>query len=488
MLDLADGAAEQLERRRIDPVNVFENEQHRLEAGEAVELADQRLDRKVLLPLRGQLQFRIAPLGRQRQERGVQADVAEAAGSTAREQGFQLPELALGRVLDVEPRRELDLADDRIEWAVGVMRRALVGDRDVLVGPHVVAQGPGDARFSDAGLAADQRDLAGPVLGPLPQRHQLAQLFLPADELGELLGVKGIKSAHHRALAGDAPDRHGLCDSLERLQAAILDREDPAEEPQRARGDHDRIGLGNLLQAGRQIGRLSDDRLLLRRAFPDGFPDDHRTGRNADAHLQPLARRQDDLADPRDHVQARAHRPFGLALVGLRIAEIRENPVAHIFGDVTARAGDDPRTCILERADERAQILRIELRCKRRRPDQIAEQHRQLPALCVPRRGGNGLGAPLIAGKPGDRLEHPLAVAERDAQLLEVGILQVGDDVGVDGLLGKDLRVLAQSQSVEPELRARHQASFTSLARRHRAHQAATSAHVWRIPEGQVSP
>src|SRR6516225_273279 len=65
----------------------------------------------------------------------------------------------------------------------------------------------------------------------------------------------------------------------------------------------------------------------------------------------------------------------------LRIAEIDEHTVAHILGDKAAKAGDDVGDAAMVGADDLAQILGIEARRQRRRTDQIAEHHRQLPPL-----------------------------------------------------------------------------------------------------------
>src|SRR6266516_3256447 len=66
----------------------------------------------------------------------------------------------------------LELADDRVKGAVGVMGRALVPNRDVRVFGNGVFQHLADTRLADAGLAAEQGDLALAVLGPLPQTEQ----------------------------------------------------------------------------------------------------------------------------------------------------------------------------------------------------------------------------------------------------------------------------------------------------------------------------
>ena len=66
-------------------------------------------------------------------------------------------------------------------------------------------------------------------------------------------------------------------------------------------------------------------------------------------------------------------------LVGARIAEIGEHPVAHVFRDKPADAFDNRGDAAVIGANDRAQVLRVEPRRKCRRADEITEHHRQLP-------------------------------------------------------------------------------------------------------------
>ena len=62
-----------------------------------------------------------------------------------------------------------------------------------------------------------------------------------------------------------------------------------------------------------------------------------------------------------------------------QIAEIDQHPVAHELGDKAVVARDDAGNSILIGADLLAQFLGVEPRRQRRRADEIAEHHRQLP-------------------------------------------------------------------------------------------------------------
>ena len=55
------------------------------------------------------------------------------------------------------------------------------------------------------------------------------------------------------------------------------------------------------------------------------------------------------------------------------------------------------------------------------------------------------------AGSFGDRRAQPLAMAEqRDAELLQVRIVELGQQVGRDALRGKLRRVLGQADALQP--------------------------------------
>ncbi len=84
-----------------------------------------------------------------------------------------------------------------------------------------------------------------------------------------------------------------------------------------------------------------------------------------------------------------ADRALGIVLMRLRIAEINQHAVAHIFGDKTAKPSTMSATHAMVGTDDLAQILGIEPRGQRRRADQIAEHHGQLPALRLVRCDGD---------------------------------------------------------------------------------------------------
>jgi hypothetical protein len=103
-------------------------------------------------------------------------------------------------------------------------------------------------------------------------------------------------------------------------------------------------------------------------------------------------------------------------------------------------------------------IFGIEPRRQRRRTDEIAEHHRQLPPLglggvCL--RGGRGLVrlGPKRSGiaERSDRLEQFQAMPEGQPQLLQVRVTERRQHRGVDGVIAERLGVLLQPEPTQPQ-------------------------------------
>ena len=83
---------------------------------------------------------------------------------------------------------------------------------------------------------------------------------------------------------------------------------------------------------------------------------------------------QQELPHFRDKIESCPHGGFGIVLMGLGIAEIGENAVAHIPRNMAPTLLDDGGAGALESADDGAEILGIELNRKRSRAHKIAKQ------------------------------------------------------------------------------------------------------------------
>jgi hypothetical protein len=101
--------------------------------------------------------------------------------------------------------------------------------------------------------------------------------------------------------------------------------------------------------------------------------------RQTNAYLERFRRRH--AANRLDDSQAGAHGTLSIVLVGLRIAEVSEHPVAHVLRNKAVEAADGLGNAPVIRADHFPQVLRIEPRRQCGRADKIAEHDRELTAL-----------------------------------------------------------------------------------------------------------
>src|SRR4029077_20869284 len=137
-----------------------------------------------------------------------------------------------------------------------------------------------------------------------------------------------LKSAPDDARTQHLPTRNlrGHAFYLHRAEGAVF--EEIADQPARARGDHDSVRLGQALQAGGEVRRLTDNRLFLGRACTNQIADDHQPGGNPDARLD-LDGFDIETTNSVDGAQPRPDRPFGVVLVRSGVAEIDQYAVAH---------------------------------------------------------------------------------------------------------------------------------------------------------------
>ena len=119
-----DHHVEQLQSRGVGPVQVFIQLEHGPLAGEPGQLLDQDLEGALLLALRAKVQGAVAIISRDAQQRPDQRRRLVQLLGALSEQRLQLGESVRGFVMGGEARRPLQLRDDRVERAVGVVGRA----------------------------------------------------------------------------------------------------------------------------------------------------------------------------------------------------------------------------------------------------------------------------------------------------------------------------------------------------------------------------
>ena len=328
----------------------------RLLLGERQSPGDQRLHGLLALQLGALPQRRVAIGERQREQRGDERHHLGRRELRVREPRLEPTQLALGIVVRLEPQSLLDELDQRVEGAPLAVGRAAALEPAVGRRGQPLAERLQQARLAEARLARDQHRLPIALLRLLPAGDQQPQLLVAPDQRGEHARVHVEAAAHTGRLQhGVGMDRRG--DALERRGAEIVQQEHARDEPLRGTADHHRVGRGHGFEARGDVRRVAEGEHLALGAAAHRA-DHHRAGVDADARRQthPVlglerivqrAKRGEDL-------EPGTHGAFGVVLVGLRIAEVHEQPVAQILGDVPRVAVDRPGRRLLIGAHDAA--------------------------------------------------------------------------------------------------------------------------------------
>ena len=178
-----------------------------------------------------------------------------------------------------------------------------------------------------------------------PSPQQQIGFFLAPDERGEPARVQRLEAAFLRALSQRREGAGRPGQALEVLWAEIGKFEQVAQQLPRALGNDDAVGRGDPLQPCGEVRRVADDAALLRLSRPQKIADDHNPRRDPDPHMQRRSRGRLQLRRGLDDREPGAHRALRVMLVRLRIAEIGEHAVAHVFGDEAAVA---PRSSVAQ--------------------------------------------------------------------------------------------------------------------------------------------
>ena len=105
--------------------------------------------------------------------------------------------------------------------------------------------------------------------------------------------------------------------------------EQVADQLPSALSNHNPVRLRHALQARRKVRRLTNDCLLLRNARSDQIANDNQSCCNAYARLERRVGLQTTYSSYQ--LQPRAHGSLCIVLVGLRITEIHQDPIAQYF-------------------------------------------------------------------------------------------------------------------------------------------------------------
>ena len=380
-----DDPIQQLDRRWIGPVKILDREQHRapgpIADQDRFEHAQGRapgIPRCEIGPLR----VRHAVDRQQVSEQGHRLSRVEP-GLASRD--LEDGTLMLGRLAAIQPQPTLEIADHRIQRRGLVVRGAL---------PHLLAsdllaqvfdQRAHQAALADPRLTADLDDLTAALGCALPCVLDDAQFAVAADHRGQRAPTRDLEAAHRpgRPQHPVGADRPGH--PLQRLLAQRLGLEVALDQRLRGVADDDRVGLGDRLQARRDVGHLTDDLVHRGRLSGTHLARHHHACVQADPDPQDdvarFAKGGVELDELVEDAEGRVHGPLGVVLVRPRVSEVGDDAVADVTGHEPAHPLDRADAGVLVGTQNVSPLLRIEPLSQRGRADEVAEQRRDIAAL-----------------------------------------------------------------------------------------------------------
>ena len=267
---------------------ILEHHQHRPARGEAAQLIQQRRDGQLPLALRRQVRAADSafPTGIESSAANSGATAREIVGALA-EQRLQLVELALGRIVELERRRALELLDHRMERAVHVVGRAIVAQAGVRRLSQALDQGMREARLADPGSPDSSTTWPFALPRLLEAVEQHAELVLAADERREPGRAARLRTGSPPGCRRP-PARPAPC--APKPLSSRPPRSVSWNRPPTRRCVPGPIttlpGSARPLEPGREVRGFADHRLLLRRTLADQIADHHLPRGDADPHRE----------------------------------------------------------------------------------------------------------------------------------------------------------------------------------------------------------
>ena len=310
-----------------------------------------------------------------------------------------------------------------------------------------------DAALADAGFAAEQDHLPLAIAGEFPAVHQQRDLGVATDDRRQGAGVRRLETAAGGARAEHPPGTHRFEDTAQGLLAEIRAIHRAADQAVGGRRYHRLIRPGEAFEARCQVRRVAHRQLGDRGIAARGLADHHRPGGDTDADLQRT--RRGDRFYRLDDRQGREHRPGGVVLMRARPAEIDHQPVAEVLRDLARVALDRAAAGLLVGLHQAPQVFGVEGLGERRGAHEIAEHDGYLAPFGIVlrrrRRGRRRLDDQL----PRRLLDQPPGT-ERQADFLEIGLGQIGQNRKRDLVVVKMRRILLETESVQPIADIRH--------------------------------
>ena len=407
--------------------------------------------------LRGQIQRRVAVAQRNRKQGRQDRRRLFQDRSVLDQQGFEFGELPCGGIIVCNARKALVIVDHRMQRARLMIRRAIQRQHVWPARLERCAHCVQEARLANAGFTRDQRHLRFAHAGAFPAMLQQAELAIPSDHRGYRVCMQRVEPALCRTLAVHLPhdDRHGKALQMHRTQARAV--EQPFNQSMRAGTDDDAIRRRLGLQPRGQVWCLADDVDLLGRALTDQLADQYLAGGDPDAHAELNVAERAEARDIAHDGNRCTQSAFGVVLVRLWVAEIRQYPVAAEPRDLAAALFNCGCTARLIGPEKDAHLLRVQLRRKFCRRRQVRKQDRQLPSLGALVRARCwlvGRGRCRSRGGPAqpflDRVHETPAQTDRKPELLEVVLGQMSQRLKVDVLFRQTRSELPESPTVQP--------------------------------------
>src|SRR5262249_49051433 len=305
----------------------------------------------------------------------------------APQQSFQLIELHQWGIVYRETRGMLELANDRMERAIDVIRRALIAQRDMRFIGDELAEGLDNARLADPRLSQKHKDLSFTLNRLVPAIGQQGHFLIPADEVREAHGVGG-EAARYLLLSNHAPNSHRLLAALQTTELQFFEHEHVADEPTRCVRNQNIIRLRFGLEMSRKIGCLTDDCFFFGQGLGAVFTHDDKPGCDTDpdpnARLALGIRRSNSA----NNGQRRADCPLGIVFVGARITEKRHDAIANVIRDEALELMDRVGAAVVIATRNLIEIFGIERLGERCRTHDVTKENREVPSLAA----GNELG------------------------------------------------------------------------------------------------
>ncbi len=275
------------------------------------------------------------------------------------------------------------------------------------------------------------------------------------DETSKFDAMRGLEPADAATLANRTPGKDGI-ETFQALPSQFLELEGVADQTTGLLAEQNLPGFGKALQSGRKVGRQAAHRFGITSTRADQIADYDLSRGNADTTLKHAAVAL-NTPDGLHGVEPGPDRTLRLVLVCPRPAEVGKHTVAQILRDMSAVARYRTRHGILVTPHDIAQVFRIEPPGEGGRADQIAKHYRQLTALgrvCSLLRRGGGVvvcrAGIIVVDLPNSAQQSFSIPYRRNADLLEIDVLEIPQNIEINGVFGKYVAVFAESDVFQP--------------------------------------